>query len=326
MSKENATIRTAVVGVGSLGRHHARIHNDLPETELVAICDTDAGRAREYADLYGCAAVSNHLELIGQIDAASVAVPTIAHADVGCALLDAGISVLVEKPIASSLADADRMIASAAAAGATLMVGHSERFNPAIVAASQVVTAPRFIECHRLAAFTPRSLDIDVVMDLMIHDIDVILSFVKADVAEINAAGIGILTPRVDIANARIEFANGCIANVTASRVSSERVRKLRFFQPNDYVSIDYAERDVSLVSLLPPKPGDDRPQIATRSLDVDDVEPLTAEIRSFLESVRGERAPVVSGLDGRRALDVAVQILESIRQHAAKIGIEFQP
>ena len=289
------------------------------------MCDTDAARAREYADMYGCAAVTCHEELIGQIDAASIAVPTVAHADVGCALLDAGISVLVEKPIASSLADADRLLTSAAASGATLMVGHSERFNPAIVAAAGVVTAPRFIECHRLAAFTPRSLDIDVVMDLMIHDIDVILSFVRADVAEINAAGIGILTPKVDIANARIEFANGCIANVTASRVSSERVRKLRFFQPNDYVSIDYAERDVSLVSLLPPKPGDDRPQISSRSLEIVDVEPLKAEVLSFLESVRGEHPPVVSGRDGRRALDVAVQILDSIRQHAAKIGIAFQ-
>lgn len=316
--------KAAVIGVGSLGRHHARIYHELEDADLVAVCDADPDRAREYAELYGCVAVADFRELLGRIDVASVAAPTTDHAEIGSTLLAAGVATLVEKPIAASLDEADRLVEAAHASGAVLQVGHVERFNPAVLAASSVVTTPRFIECHRLAAFTPRSLDIDVVMDLMIHDIDVILSFVKANVAGIDAAGIGILTPRVDIANARIEFDNGCVANVTASRVSSERVRKLRFFQPNDYVSIDYAEREVSLVSLLPPSPGDDRPQIASRKLEVEEVEPLKAEISSFLAAARGEHPPVVSGEDGRRALDVAVQVLESIRQHAAKIGISF--
>jgi predicted dehydrogenase len=317
--------RAAVIGVGSLGRHHARIYHELEGVELVAVCDTDVERAREYAALYGCEALADYRELLDRIDMASVAAPTTDHARIGGDLLAAGIATLVEKPIAATIEEADALAAAARASGAVLQVGHVERFNPAVTAASRVVTTPRFIECHRLAAFTPRSLDIDVVMDLMIHDIDVILSFVKADVAGIDAAGIGILTPRVDIANARIEFDNGCVANVTASRVSSERVRKLRFFQPNDYVSIDYAEREVSRVTLLPPKPGDERPQIAAQKLEVEEVEPLKAEISSFLAAARGEHPPVVSGEDGRRALDVAVQVLESIRRHAAKIGISFE-
>ena len=203
-----------------------------------------------------------------------------------------------------------------------LQVGHVERFNPAVRAAARVVTTPRFIECHRLAEFTPRSLDIDVVMDLMIHDIDVILSLVDSDVAEIHAAGIGILTHKVDIANARIEFENGCIANVTASRVSSERVRKIRLFQPSDYVSIDYAAREVAVVSLVPPDAGADRPTIAGRSVEVEDVEPLKAEIASFLDAVRGDAPVAVSGEDGRRALAVADRVLDSIRRHAEKTGV----
>lgn len=318
--------KAAVIGVGSLGRHHARIYSELDGVELVAVCDTDAGRAGEYAATYGCAAVTDHRELVGTIDAASVAAPTVDHARIGCDLLDAGVATLIEKPIAASIEEADRLVAAARRSGAVLQIGHVERFNPAVLAASKVVTTPRFIECHRLAAFTPRSLDIDVVMDLMIHDIDVILSLVASEVAEIHAAGIGILTPMVDIANARIEFENGCIANVTASRVSSERVRKIRLFQPSDYVSIDYAERDVSVVSIVPPAPGDERPGIAARKVEVDDVEPLKAEIASFLAAVRGEHPPAVSGEDGRRALDVAVRVLSSIRKHADKVGLHKSP
>jgi predicted dehydrogenase len=317
-------IRAAVVGVGSLGRHHARVYGELEGVELVAVCDVKADRAAEIAAQYGCEALTDHRELIGRVDAASVAVPTVVHAAVGCGLLEAGIACLVEKPIAPSLEEADRIVEAARAGGALLQVGHIERFNPAVAAVRTIAGTPRFIECHRLAAFTPRSLDIDVVMDLMIHDIDVILSLVQAEVIEINAAGIGILTPRVDIANARIEFADGCIANVTASRVSTERVRKLRFFQPNDYISIDYAEQEVAVVSLLPPGPGEERPQIASRQLEVERGEPLKAELSSFLGAVRGEHPPLVTGEDGRRALHVAVQVLDSIRRHARKAGIEF--
>ena len=317
-------VRAAVVGVGSLGRHHARIYKELPGVELVAVCDIKAELAAEIAAEYGCEWVADHRELVGRVDAASVVVPTTAHATVGCDLLSAGIACLVEKPIAPSLAEADRLIGASRASGVVLQVGHIERFNPAVTAVRKMAGTPRFIECHRLAAFTPRSLDIDVVMDLMIHDIDVILSLVGAEVIEINAAGIGILTPRVDIANARIEFANGCVANVTASRVSVERVRKLRFFQPNDYVSIDYAEQEVNVVSLLPPKPGEERPQITSRQLEVERGEPLRAELGSFVEAARGEHPPLVTGEDGRRALDVAIQVLESIRRHARKAGVDF--
>lgn len=317
-------IRTAVIGVGSLGRHHARIHHDLEQAQLVAVCDADLDRAKEYAAQYGCDATTDFRELIGRVDAVSVVTPTVDHARIGCEFLAAGIATLIEKPIAASVDEARALIDAARASNTVLQIGHVERFNPAILAADTIITTPRFIECHRLAAFTPRSLDIDVVMDLMIHDIDVILSFVKADVVEINAAGIGILTPKVDIANARIEFANGCIANVTASRVSSERVRKLRIFQPNDYVSIDYAAREVSLISLLPPEPGSMMPQVASRTLEIADVEPLKAEIASFLGAVGGEHPAVVSGEDGLRALDVASQVLSSIREHARKIGVTF--
>lgn len=317
-------IRTAVIGVGSLGRHHARIYSELGDASLVAVCDLDRARAESYAAEYGCEAVVDYRELAGRVDAVSIAAPTVEHARIGCDMLEAGAAVLVEKPIAASLEEAYRLVAAARASAAVLQVGHVERFNPAITAVTPLVTTPRFIECHRLAVFSPRSLDIDVVMDLMIHDIDVILALVDAEVVEVNAAGIGILTHRVDIANARIEFANGCIANVTASRVSNERVRKLRFFQPSDYISIDFAEREVSVASLLPPEPGDERPRIAARALEVEQVEPLKAEIASFLAAVRGEHPPLVSGEDGRRALHVAVQILESIRRHAAKIGVDL--
>lgn len=318
--------RAAVVGVGSLGRHHARIYSELADATLVAVCDTDAGRAREYAEQYGCDAVTDHRELLGRVDVASVAAPTVDHARVGCDLLEAGVATLIEKPIAASIEEADRLVAAARASGAVLQVGHVERFNPAVLAASKVVTAPSFIECHRLAVFTPRSLDIDVVMDLMIHDIDVILSLVDSEVAEVRAAGIGILTPKVDIANARIEFENGCIANVTASRVSGERVRKIRLFQPSDYVSIDYAERAVSVVSIVPPGEGDAHPNIAAREVEVEDVEPLKAEISAFLAAARGERTVAVSGEDGRRALAVADMVLDAIRRHAEKTGVHRAP
>lgn len=315
-------LRTAVIGVGSLGRHHARIHHELDDAHLVAVVDSDRARAEEYADRFGCEALTGIESLAGRVDAVSVAAPTVDHASIGCALLEAGIACLIEKPIASTLDEADRLMAAAKTGNAVLQVGHIERFNPAVVAAANVITTPRFIECHRLAEFTPRSLDIDVVMDLMIHDIDIILSLVGADVADVRAAGIGVLTPRIDIANARLEFTNGCIANVTASRVSAERVRKLRLFQPRDYISIDTAGKEVQRISVLPPKDGDVRPAIAATMLDIDDVEPLKAEIVSFLEAVRGEHPPVVSGEDGRRALVVAVRILDSIAEHAGRAGV----
>lgn len=316
-------LRTAVIGVGSLGRHHARIHHELSGAHLVAVVDPDRARAEDYAGQFNCEALTDARDLRGRVDAVSVAAPTVDHASIGTMLLESGVACLIEKPIASSLEEADQLIAASKAGQAVLQVGHIERFNPAVVAAAKVITTPRFIECHRLAEFTPRSLDIDVVMDLMIHDIDIILSLVGADVADIRAAGIGVLTARIDIANARLEFENGCIANVTASRVSAERVRKLRLFQPRDYISIDTAGKEVQRISVAPPSAGDARPVISAGMLEIDDVEPLKAEIASFLGAVRGEHPVVVSGDDGRRALVVAVRILESIAEHAGRVGLQ---
>jgi predicted dehydrogenase len=236
-------------------------------------------------------------------------------------LLDAGIAVLVEKPIARTLDEATLITDAAKRSGAVLQVGHLERFNPAVMAAARIITHPLFFEAHRLSVFTPRSLDIDVVMDLMIHDLDVVLSFVKSEVSEVRAAGVPILTPRIDIANARIEFANGCVANLTASRVSAERVRKLRFFQPREYVSIDYAVQEAAVVSVTP-RPGG-RPEFESRLLTVEQGEPLRLEIESFLAAIEG--APVkIGGEDGRRALELAVEVTERIREHAAKAGVPF--
>jgi predicted dehydrogenase len=259
--------------------------------------------------------------LPGLVDAVSLAVPTFHHCSVACDLLSEGVSVLVEKPMASTLVEADRMIAAAAMTGAVLQVGHLERFNPAVAAAKQIATTPRFFEAHRLSIFTPRSLDVDVVMDLMIHDIDVVLSLVESDVAEVRAAGVPVLTPMVDIANARIEFQNGAVANLTASRVSGERTRKLRFFQPRQYVSIDYSAQEASMVSVNPAEGG--RPQFEARLLPVERGEPLRLEIDAFLKSVAGTPV-IVSGAEGRRALQVAVEINNQIREHALRAGIHF--
>src|ERR1700687_278732 len=242
-------IRVAVIGAGAFGREHARVYSEVAGAHLVAVCDIDESRGRAVAERYDASFVSDHRDLIGKVDAVSVASPTAAHESTSCELLAARIAVLVEKPIARTLDEADQMIQAARRSGAVLQVGHLERFNPAVISASSILTRPRFFEAHRLSVFTPRSLDIDVVMDLMVHDIDVVLSFVDSEVSEVRAAGVPILTPRIDIANARVEFANGCVANLTASRVSAERLCKLRFFQPGQYVSIDYAAQEAGVGS-----------------------------------------------------------------------------
>ena len=314
-------IRVAVIGAGAFGREHARVYSEVAGVRLVAVCDIDESRGRAVAERYGASFVPDHRELIGKVDAASLASPTEAHGSIACELLDARIAVLVEKPIARTLDEADLMIHAARSSGPVLQAGHLERFNPAVISASRILTRPRFFEAHRLSIFTPRSLDVDVVMDLMVHDIDVVLSFVESEVSEVRAAGVPILTPRIDIANARVEFADGCVANLTASRVSGERVRKLRFFQPGQYVSIDYAAQEAGVVSV---KPGPDgRPAFESRLLPVEPAEPLRLEIESFLAAVEG--APVkVTGEDGRRALALAVDVTEKIREHAARAGVTF--
>ncbi|HSB09403.1 MAG TPA: Gfo/Idh/MocA family oxidoreductase [Blastocatellia bacterium] len=314
-------IKTAVVGAGTFGREHARVYSEVEGAHLVAVCDTDESKGRPVAERYGAAFLANYRDLIGKVDAVTVATPTESHAAIACELLKSGIAVLVEKPIARTLDEADRIIEAAQQDGAVLQVGHLERFNPAVLAAAKIVTQPRFFEAHRLSVFTPRSLDIDVVMDLMIHDIDVVLSFVRSEPAEVRASGVPILTPRIDIANARIEFANGCIANLTASRVSAERVRKLRFFQPYEYVSIDYAVQEASVIGVKPRPEG--RPEFESRVLNVERAEPLRLEIEAFLAALAG--APVkVSGQDGRRALALAVEVTDRIREHAARAGVPF--
>jgi predicted dehydrogenase len=318
-------IKTAVIGVGHLGQAHARIHAligaSLGQVELIAVCDTNESHGRAVAERHNTRFVQDYRELIGKVDAVSVATPTVAHHEITCALLEAGVHVLVEKPIARTLDEADDMIRLAASNDLILQVGHIERFNPAFVALRQQIERPRFFEAHRMGVFSPRSLDIDVVMDLMVHELDIIASLVKSEVVSLEAVGIPILTPKIDLANARLEFADGCVANITASRVSGERLRKLRVFQPNQYYSLDYAEQQVATLKLIPPKNAGALPEIVAQPLAVDKREPLLAEIESFLNAVQSRTPPVVSGEEGRRALALALEVLSKIKAHAQRAG-----
>jgi predicted dehydrogenase len=304
-------MRVGVIGVGHLGRHHARILSNLEDVQLVAVADIKRDRAEQVGGPLGVRATDDYHDLIGQVDAVTIAVPTEAHGDVALPFLERGTPVLIEKPLARTLAEADRMIAAARASGATLAVGHTERHNPAVRAASTVITRPRFIEVHRLGTFPERSLDIDVVFDLMIHDLDVVLSLVHSEVEAIEAVGVPVLTDRVDIANARLRFADGCIANITASRISRERVRKIRFFQPDTYVSIDYAEQEVEVYRLV--RGDGPRSDIQGGPIAVEREEPLRCEMIDFIASARTGAEPVVNGEQGRRALVVATRIIEKM-------------
>jgi len=306
-----APVRIAVIGVGHLGKHHARILSTLAGATLVGVVDKIPERAAEIAAAHHTRAIGDAGELIGAVDAVTIAVPTEAHREVALPFLERGIGVLVEKPMARSLAEADEMIAAAAASGPVLAVGHTERYNPAVAAVLPLVTSPRFIEVHRLGVFPERSLDIDVVFDLMIHDLDVILSLVRSDVTAVEAVGVPVLTPRYDIANARLRFASGCIANVTASRISKERVRKIRFFQPDAYLSIDYAAQEVEGWRLV--RRDGARPSIQGGPLPVVRDEPLRVELADFVRAVRERSAPTVDGAAGRRALALATAIAEKM-------------
>jgi len=320
-------IRVAVIGAGAFGRNHARVYRQLQQegTELAAIVDADAARAAAMSREFGNPPCLSLDQVRGRVDAASVAVPTVEHLKVARALMEAGIDVLIEKPLAPSLAEADEIIRVAQETGRIVQVGHLERFNPAVRATVPLLTRPMFFEVHRLSVFTPRSLDIDVILDLMIHDLDIVLSFVHSPVKEIRAVGLPILTPRVDIANVRMEFESGCVANFTASRVSTERVRKLRFFQPQQYISIDYSRQDVMVFTVDPsaaakasPNPG-----IGMQKPAVVSEEPLHAELRSFLDAVRHRTQPQVPLADGRRALAVALDVLAEIREHSRRVGLD---
>jgi predicted dehydrogenase len=356
MSKQQeGLLRVAVVGVGSFGRNHARVYRELAEErrragaagqlecgvpnepasgslgclELAAVVDRDRARAEAVAAEYGTHAYSDLDALLAseKIDAATVAVPTNAHLAVARTLLEAGVDVLVEKPLAVDLAEADALIGLACQHGRVAQAGHLERFNPAVRAVLPHVTRPMFFEVHRLSVFTPRSLDVDVVMDLMIHDLDVVLSLVDSPVRDIRAVGLPVLTPKVDIANVRVEFESGCVANFTASRVSTERVRKLRFFQPRQYVSLDYSRRDAFMLTVKPAGAGIDGshfslPEIVASKPEVASEEPLRAELRSFLEAVVGRSRPLVSLEDGRRALELALQVRSRMEEHSRRVGL----
>ena len=304
-------VRIAVIGVGHLGRHHARILSTLEGATLVAVVDTVPERAKDAAEATGARPVSDYRELLGEVDAVTVAVPTELHRDIALPFLERGTAVLVEKPMARTLAEADELVAAAKASGATLAVGHTERYNPAVAAAMPLVTSPRFIEVHRLGVFPDRSLDIDVVFDLMIHDLDIILALVGSDVSSIEAVGVPVLTPKFDIANARLRFASGCIANITASRISRERVRKIRFFQPDAYISIDYAAQEVEGWRLV--RTDGAKPRIEGGALPVARDEPLKRELADFVDAARSKRKPLVDGDAGRRALELATRIADKM-------------
>jgi predicted dehydrogenase len=313
-------IRVAVVGAGEFGRNHIRVLRELEGAELAGIVDTNGERARQVAAEF-CTHVIPDLNALAAagIDAVSVAVPTKEHARVGCHLLDAGVDVLLEKPMASSLEEAGRLIASAQRSGRILQIGHVERFNPAVAAAQKIVSRPMFFEVHRLGVFTPRSLDIDVVYDVMIHDLDILLALVDSPVVDLKAVGIPVITDKVDIAHARIEFQTGAVANVTASRVSTERVRKMRFFQEHEYISLDFARQDALRIRV---QTGSPQPGIGFEKLPATPEEPLRAELRAFLDSVRTRKPPVVDGAAGRRNLELADRVMAGILEHAGRVQL----
>jgi len=330
-------IFVAVVGVGVFGRNHARVYHELEQQgeaiRLLGVVDSNLDRADAVAREFGCRAFGSVAQMLtthSEIQAASVATPTVHHLETASQLMKAGVDVLIEKPLAASLAESDQLVKLAAAHKRIAQAGHLERFNPAVRATLPLLTQPMFFEAHRLSVFTPRSLDVDVVLDLMIHDLDIVLSFANSPVKEVRAVGLPILSGKVDIANVRLEFESGCVANFTASRVSTERVRKLRFFQPRQYVSVDYGRQEVLVFTI-----GDDglavstptvNPQIKVGKPPVTSEEPLHAELKSFLSAVRERSTPAVPLEDGRRALALALDIVSSIREHGKKVGLVAGP
>jgi len=339
MPDPNRGLRVGVVGCGAFGRNHARVYHDLKahsahKLEFAGVTDTDHARAQALAKEFGTTAFLSIEEFIAAgIDAASVAVPTVSHLEVARRLMQSGTDVLIEKPLAASTAEADELISLARQHSRIAQTGHLERFNPAVRATMPLLTQPMFFEVHRLSVFTPRSLDVDVILDLMIHDLDVVLSFVKSPVKEIRAVGLPILSNKVDIANVRLEFESGCVANFTASRVSTERIRKLRFFQPRQYLSLDYSRQDVLVLTVerenIDPAELDPfNPVNVTTSAfpgiipfkpEIKPQEPLRAELESFLRAVRERSTPEVTLEDGRRALATATEIVEAIGEHSRR-------
>jgi len=308
-------IRVAVIGAGAFGQHHARVLHELPGAELVAVADTNADRAAALAGQFGARSCREYRDLLGHIDAATLAVPTVLHSPIGADLLANGVDVLVEKPIAADLASADLLIEAARSNNRILQVGHLERFNPAVEAASARSQLPLFFEVHRMSVFTPRSLDIDVVLDVMIHDLDIVLSLVHSDIQQIHAVGLPVLSAQADIAHVRVQFENGCVANFTASRVSTEKIRKLRFFQPRQYISVDYSRQDGMVFSVGSSGAIDFQPLAVERG------EPLAREMAAFLSAVQTRLQPRVTGEEGRKALAIAIRIREEMDAHARVVA-----
>jgi predicted dehydrogenase len=306
------TVRVAVVGVGALGQHHARVYADLPEAKLAGVYDADAGRAAAIAARHSIRAFGGLRELMDEADAISVAVPTVDHHRVARELLDAGKDVLVEKPMTARLDEAEDLIRLARERGAILQVGHIERFNPAVEPLRKAARNPRFIEVHRLSPFSPRSLDVDVVLDLMIHDLDIVLQLDGSPAVQVDAVGVPILTDKVDIANARLRFASGLIANLTASRVSAEKVRKFRVFSPKTYISVDFAARSAQVYRLVQGEAG---PEITSERTAAPEEEPLRRQLAAFVTAVRDRSEPVVGGNDGLRALSLAHAVLSRMTE-----------
>jgi predicted dehydrogenase len=314
-----STLRAGVIGVGHLGQHHARLYASLPGCTLAGVTDYDPARAKLIAERHGARAFGSLADLLQHVDVVSVAVPTSAHYAVGKACLQAKKHVLVEKPIAVRPSEAQELVELAQAQGCRLQVGHSERFNPIMQTMRAQIHRPAFIECHRLSSFSERGTDVDVVLDLMIHDLDLVLSFNPGAVEEVRAAGVPVLSSTIDIANARIQFRSGCVANLTASRVSMNKMRRMRVFQRDRYVSIDFQTRQGMVSRRAAPEGG--RPTIEIEEFKGNEDEPLKLQLASFLDAVRTGSRPVVSGADGAAALDIAHRVLQAIDSYTERLA-----
>jgi predicted dehydrogenase len=314
-------IKIGVVGIGHLGGYHLQKYQKIPGCRIVGVVDAVPERARQAADLYGCEAVSDYRKLSGMVDAVSIAVPTGVHYDVASVFLKAGVDVLLEKPIAATLAEADELIALADAKGLVFQIGFIERFNPAVAALHIVMGRPLFIESHRLHPFFERGTDVDVILDLMVHDLDIILHFVHSPVKTVDAVGVSVLSDKVDIANARLTFASGCVANITASRVTGKILQKIRFFGVEGYHSVDYRKRE--LISLGRRNGADGRMTITENHVEIKMQDPLEEEIRSFIKAVSGRTPPPVSGRDGHAALELALRITDAIDKNHTRAPLD---
>ncbi|BAU48868.1 oxidoreductase [Sulfurifustis variabilis] len=307
-------LRVGVIGVGYLGRFHARIYASMPDVELVGVADVDGARARSVAEQHGCLACTDPQELLERVEAVSIVVPTVYHAAVARPFLERGVHMLMEKPIAPTLGESEELVELAESKGVVFQVGHLERFNAGIMELARRVTNPRFLEVHRLGTFVERAIDVDVVTDLMIHDIDIVLSLVKSNIRSIAADGIPVITEHVDIANARIEFENGAVANVTASRVSNKKLRRIRIFGNEHYYGLDYIDQKLEVVRAVPDEAGGKWPKIVTEVLAIEPRPPLDTELAYFVDAVRHRSRPLVDGRVGLEALRVAMLVKEKIQ------------